>query len=143
MPEGSPNRSPASSKLIPSQQLFLQIILSNMKNKLEVDWAVIAEKAGYKSGESARVTFYQIMSKLSGKSGRDPLKTSSSTGYSANTKSKTRTARTSFPSKVTKSKPVHRKNKKAKAERESESSDETEQRFEGGRDTYALEPESM
>ncbi|PMD38796.1 hypothetical protein L207DRAFT_530264 [Hyaloscypha variabilis F] len=145
MSEGSPNRSSASSKSTTSPLLFFQIILLNMKNKPDVDWVVVAEKAGYNSGITARVRFSQIMNKLAREGGRSPLKpsTASSTDCSGDTKTQNHNGKTSFPSRVTKSKPVHRKNRMVKEERDSESSVETEQMFEGTITPTALGAQMM
>jgi len=83
------------------------------------------------------------MNKLSGEGGRNPLKSSSSTCLPAGTESQAPPSKTSFPSRVTKSRPVHRKKRIVKEERDPESSAETEQRFEGGNNTYGFGAEMM
>jgi hypothetical protein len=85
------------------------------------------------------------MNKLAREGGRSPLKPSktSSTDRSGEAKAQNHNTKPSFPSRVTKLKPVHRKNKIVKEERDSESSAETEQMFEGGHHTYGLETEIM
>ncbi|PMD56282.1 uncharacterized protein K444DRAFT_58527 [Hyaloscypha bicolor E] len=56
--------SSPSSKGSTSPLPFFQTILVYMKNKPEVDWNLVAEKAGYKTGNSARTRYQQLMRKF-------------------------------------------------------------------------------
>lgn len=107
---------------------------------------MVAEKAGYKSGESARVRFNQLMNKHLSDGGRNPLTGLSSKGLEGKMKSQTIIGKNPFPSRVTKSKPVQRRSKKVKVERDpihSEGSEEMEQKLGGFHNSFGLEPDFM
>jgi hypothetical protein len=113
---------------------------------VKVDWAVIAEKAGYKSSESARVRFHQLMNKHLSDGGRNPLAKLSSKGFDGKMKSQTITGKNPFTSKVAKSKPVQRRSKKVKVERgsvHSESSEEMERKLDEFCNSLGLETNLM
>ncbi|KUJ09061.1 uncharacterized protein LY89DRAFT_724595 [Mollisia scopiformis] len=59
-PENS-GKNNLAAKAASSQLVFFGTILTNMKNKPEVDWDLVAAKTNYKSGAIARIRFNTII----------------------------------------------------------------------------------
>lgn len=87
-----------------------------------MNWALVAEEAGFASANSARTRFKQIMDKISAERGNIPLKTSSGSSVAENTNSHSSGGETAFPSRVTKPRSAKTMRKSIKFESDTESS---------------------
>ncbi|KAF4631078.1 hypothetical protein G7Y89_g7058 [Cudoniella acicularis] len=116
----TPTSSKTATQLTPAEGILFQTILLSMKNAPQVDWAVVAQKANYKSREVARIRYWQIMRRLQAAEaqGNETLASPDNFDTSTDAKSLLRTpkAKASTAFKVTKSKGSPVRKGKVKAE---------------------------
>ncbi|KAF4625336.1 hypothetical protein G7Y89_g12832 [Cudoniella acicularis] len=122
---------PSGKEATPKDAFFFLTILSNMKNKPDVNWDEVAVKAGYSNATTAKVRFGQIKRKL-GFGDQDTAAASRASGNGSATPKKGKkssevgSGTNVSPSKVEKKTPVKRTPNKAKSPVKVEEDDENE-----------------